>query len=365
MGVFGQVAGGLARARSQADQMEEQRHQREIQQLALMASLQEQDIVPQSDMETMRGELPDVSQVRGTMPKRAPTQVDTGIVDPSRYRKLGQMGGEQYYKDRSRQIASDRAAAEKAKLEEALRRSEIGKNEAQALKDSRSDTGASDPLMVVMEGGRRVYRPRSQAAGQTAPSQEEGLVQVVDDAGNTVFLPKSQAIGMAPGNRTGGADRRKRLEALSNVSKALDAFESNLSSTGSVVMPSVAKDQLQTDYENLQLQLKELFNLGVLNGPDLQLMRRIVGDPTSLQGRLKAAGSAGAQQTRSLAQVAKMREKIEGFRQSLEAASSAPTPHGITSDRPSGRHLSAEDAAAAAHDPGFAAYLRKQGYEVP
>ena len=47
-------------------------------------------------------------------------------------------------------------------------------------------------------------------------------------------------------------------------------------------MPGKDKDALLAARRSLQLQMKELFNLGVLNGPDLALMDSLMVDPTSI-----------------------------------------------------------------------------------
>ena len=198
---------------------------------------------------------------------------------------------------------------------------------------------ASEPLEVVIGPTGPTYTPRSQAAGKAAPKAAEPIVQTVGPDGRSVYTTRSEAIGQQapqPAGQTGAADRRKRGEALSNVAAALDSFENNLKVTGAQIMPSAEKDALQTDYENLQLQLKELFNLGVLNGPDLALMRRIIQDPTSIQGRALSAGSGDEQTRRTLGQIAKMREKLGSFRASagVEAPPAAvpPVDHSAMSD---------------------------------
>lgn len=53
--------------------------------------------------------------------------------------------------------------------------------------------------------------------------------------------------------------------------------------------PGKRKDELATAHRDLQMQMKELYNLGVLNGPDLMLMDQILLDPTSIMGNVKDA----------------------------------------------------------------------------
>lgn len=120
-----------------------------------------------------------------------------------------------------------------------------------------------------------------------------------------------------------GADYTKRVQALANTDSALKRLESTLTQYGTMIQPSAERDVLKSDYENLQLQLKELYNLGVLAGPDLVLMRSILSDPTSARGRIAARGSSEEHQRRIMAQVQSVRSKLEDFRKNLSAGNQA------------------------------------------
>jgi hypothetical protein len=39
-----------------------------------------------------------------------------------------------------------------------------------------------------------------------------------------------------------------------------------------------------TKYNNMMLQAKEAYNLGVLNGPDLEILTSVITDPRSMKG---------------------------------------------------------------------------------
>lgn len=221
-------------------------------------------------------------------------------------------------------------------------------------------------------------------------SDDNVLVQVQQPDGSVVYMRRSQAAGLqAPSraaNAGGAAERAKRIQAFANAADALDQFETTLNTVGSVVKPGVEKSGLEMDYENLQLQLKELYNLGVLNGPDLALMRRIINDPTSLKGRVLAGGSAEEQTARIAAQVTQMRTKLEGFTKNLLAGSQAiqkpaapsgrganpaatpsDTRQGVTLPAPAGSGASREqqlwDAAVKKH--GEARVLQEYGPRPP
>jgi hypothetical protein len=65
---------------------------------------------------------------------------------------------------------------------------------------------------------------------------------------------------------------------------------------GYTLMPGIAKNAVAQSYTDVMMQLKEMYNLGVLNGPDLDLMHEVVFNPgVSLFGELGDwAGAAAA-----------------------------------------------------------------------
>lgn len=59
---------------------------------------------------------------------------------------------------------------------------------------------APEPVVPIMQGGKRVYAPRSQAAGKEAPAPnppagDRTLVQIQGEDGNPIWVPREQAIG--------------------------------------------------------------------------------------------------------------------------------------------------------------------------
>lgn len=211
---------------------------------------------------------------------------------------------------------------------------------------------------VLNDAGERVYTPRSQAVGRRAPAPSGpagSYTPMQGPDGRTVFHnPTTGETREAPENLTpqsagGVQDKTKRSRAMANMGKALDGLEQTLTAQGSTVTPSVGRDVLQTAYQNTLLQAKELYELGVLNGPDYMIMQKLLRDPTSVMGRVESYGSSEEQTKRALAQLGEVR-KIMG---------------GLVGGTPTGKTVSPEDAERAKADPGFAAWLRKNGYQVP
>lgn len=87
------------------------------------------------------------------------------------------------------------------------------------------------------------------------------------------------------GSKDPAAKNQKDLAKLNATAdktmSALDRYEGIFDKTGTKLKPDADKMSLNTAYKDLMLQLKELFNLGVLNGPDLQIMEEYLQNPTS------------------------------------------------------------------------------------
>lgn len=79
----------------------------------------------------------------------------------------------------------------------------------------------------------------------------------------------------------------KAKQTFTAVNKQLDDYKALLEKHGSEVIPGKARDELSTRQTQLLLDLKELNNLGVLNGPDLEIMERLLIDPTAPTNLIK------------------------------------------------------------------------------
>ena len=80
-------------------------------------------------------------------------------------------------------------------------------------------------------------------------------------------------------------DFKLMTDNIDRVETALDGYEELLTETGAEIWPGQKKLQLQTAHTNLLMEMKELLNLGVLNGPDLELMEKMIINPTSLEAQ--------------------------------------------------------------------------------
>lgn len=108
--------------------------------------------------------------------------------------------------------------------------------------------------------------------------------------------PDNKAIGIKPipGSEPEKA-QRKEEHRLGSTQSSLDRYEKALEATGPTFFMGAGKAKLQTAYNDLMLEMKELYNLGVLNGPDLEIMERTLTNPTTLTAQaLEAMGGMEA-----------------------------------------------------------------------
>lgn len=175
---------------------------------------------------------------------------------------------------------------------------------------------------------------RSGAAGTFYP-------QVNPETGETTYFnPQTGATvkapaGLQPRDAATATDITKQRRAVAGVRGALDAFKANIETNGIALMPGVVRSGQETDYENLQLQMKELYNLGVLNGPDLALMRRIVNEPGAFGTLIRAAGSPERAAQMILGQITKLQAEIDKREGNLRPTSLRPVAPGRPGvDRP-------------------------------
>lgn len=92
--------------------------------------------------------------------------------------------------------------------------------------------------------------------------------------------------------------------------KSLADYEDMFAKTGATMMPGEKKDRLATAHRDLQMQMKELYNLGVLNGPDLELMEQILLNPTAVGGNVLDALGIADMEERIPANISEVRRMM-------------------------------------------------------
>ncbi|ESZ17540.1 hypothetical protein X735_01340 [Mesorhizobium sp. L2C085B000] len=127
-------------------------------------------------------------------------------------------------------------------------------------------------------------------------------------------------------------------QAFDAITGELDRYSELVAKTGIEAMPGASKDNLNTVRQGIMLQMKELFNLGVLNGPDLQLMENMIYDPVvdvtkdggawnlPSQVYTAAIGGAGDRAANSVKELKRMLEGIKASVDRTTAEPNAPAP---------------------------------------
>lgn len=139
--------------------------------------------------------------------------------------------------------------------------------------------------------------------------------------------------------RTAGINADQAYQALIPL---LDEYEKTITDpntgTGRVWGPfePVEADKVNQQRKNIQLQLKELYNLGVLNGPDLALMNQMLFDPSVsinpmqvLNGITNKITGGGGADTSSAGNAfwtqARTKQSVQGLKETLRGIRNSKT----------------------------------------
>ena len=82
-----------------------------------------------------------------------------------------------------------------------------------------------------------------------------------------------------------GEAKGKSYDTLGRVETSLSSYKEMLKNTGTEIWPGQKKLAVGGLQKDLLLEMKELYNLGVLNGPDLEIMSEIMKDPTAISSQ--------------------------------------------------------------------------------
>ena len=131
-------------------------------------------------------------------------------------------------------------------------------------------------------------RARERLNFDQAGGADAGKPQFVD--GQFVYKPTAEnpqgrTVPAAGFQKSMGEGQKKQLSGIESLNGAVGEYVSQLDKWGkfSVLSPT-ARAEMGTKYNNLMLQAKEAYNLGVLNGPDLEILTAVVTDPRSYTG---------------------------------------------------------------------------------
>ena len=153
-----------------------------------------------------------------------------------------------------------------------------------------------------------------QAAGQNKPQIIEtanGYVAVNPNNPNqaTPVMFNGQQIMGSKGNLPEAAT--KQVLGATNLKDAITNYKDTLKgfSTLDMVNPD-ARAIMGNAYNNMMLQAKEAYNLGVLNGPDYAILQSVVKDPTKLNALLTSKEALQGQATELSKQADRIIENV-------------------------------------------------------
>lgn len=146
------------------------------------------------------------------------------------------------------------------------------------------------PEIMVTKEYRRQLPPNIRVPTYTPQGGAGAQPPAVAGTGSATEIPGTQK---APGQTA--ADKQKLQAAeveFAKISSAIQSYREVIKRTGAhtwsgaTPFPSAAAAEMNTAYNNVALLAKgeELYKLGVLNGPDLEIIRRILADPGTVKG---------------------------------------------------------------------------------
>lgn len=140
----------------------------------------------------------------------------------------------------------------------------------------------------------------------------------VDQSGNPIFFQPSKdgsapsiIPGVAPTPQKMGEKQSNQVAGIDGLSSAIDSYIAALDSWKPADALNVNKRALMgTLYNNMMLQAKEAYNLGVLNGPDYQILQSVIRDPSSIMGMLTSTEEMKRQATTLKREMNKVKSQI-------------------------------------------------------
>jgi hypothetical protein len=104
-----------------------------------------------------------------------------------------------------------------------------------------------------------------------------------------------KAIPGGPGDKLPETNQ-KQITGTRNLQGAISEYQNELANWSKLDGLSPDKSAaMGTKYNNMMLQAKEAYNLGVLNGPDLEILTSVITDPRSLKGAITSNSALDSQ----------------------------------------------------------------------
>ncbi len=161
------------------------------------------------------------------------------------------------------------------------------------------------------------------AAGQNKPQFHDGQWVTPPTADN----PQGQAIQVPGFQKPLGEGPKKQLAGIQSLNGAIDEYLKDLEGWTNVKMLNPnERARMGTKYNNMMLQAKEAYNLGVLNGPDYSILTSIVSDPLSPRSAAISTEALKGQATELKRIMGATASAVRAGGSGAEASSSANQP---------------------------------------
>ena len=262
----------------------------------------------------LQGVLAEMDRTEGGLLNRKMASAQMAGVEQTQQMNAAKIAAQQAAAER--QAAADRAflgdgEASQGLLTDPRRRALYQADPAAFIKGEASASGQKPifqkkPLpggkvqeVVSYDNGRSfqpfgsVYDRRDPYIQATAPGPNGGVITNViprADLDRRISAEQPDANGVrsfqvgGKANTTRLTEHSKAINTIDAMGTSLNNYTSLVKSYGSQILPGGKKLELQAAHRDLMLEAKELYNLGVLNGPDLTLMESVILDPTSMKG---------------------------------------------------------------------------------
>jgi hypothetical protein len=201
--------------------------------------------------------------------------------------------------------------------------------EAQTSRDNNAATNATSRANNAATNATTIRRQNLVDARQR---EAMNTPQYMETADGIVALPKKLPFGQQPTaipvmgqngqpiNTTKLTESaKKQITGIDSLGKAIDEYTKTLSNwkSADIVSPD-KRAEMGTKYNNMMLQAKEAYNLGVLNGPDYDILTSIVTDPSTLKGAITSTDAMAKQAT-------ELKRIMQGTRQAVANQGRSPT----------------------------------------
>lgn len=202
--------------------------------------------------------------------------------------------------ERQQQLDAERRANEEANRK--FRESQAGLDQSRWEREfgaNQGYRGASLALQAAAQGQRGLgsipagYRPKAD--------------------GTLEYIPGGPADPTKP--KPPGEAQVKQNVGIKNLGIAVDEYVKKLPEFGIFDQLSPdARAEMGNVYNNMMLQAKEAYNLGVLNGPDYEILQKVVTDPTTLKGAITSNEALAKQAT----ELKRITQKMSGAKGPLQ-----------------------------------------------